>query len=66
LICPDALKEKNSWGSLPLHAACENDTHSDVVKLLINLHPDGVKEKDKDGSLPLHIACKSNAPYDVI
>jgi hypothetical protein len=63
---PDAVKEKDSFGSVPLHYASENNAPLDVIQWLVEMWPDAVREKDSDGCLPLHRACTANAPLDVI
>jgi ankyrin repeat protein len=54
---PDAVKEKNNKGQLPLHHACLNNASLDVIQLLVETWPDAVKEKNNKGQLPLHHAC---------
>jgi len=49
------LKEKNTYNSLPLHAALWNNASMDTIRMLYVLaYPDTVKVKDKNGQLSLH------------
>jgi ankyrin repeat protein len=51
------LLESDAYGQLPIHAACRNGAHPDVIHLLI--HHDTTKEtvimEDNVGRLPLHL-----------
>ena len=47
---PDAAKEKDGYGKLPLHYL---STTVAVVQAVLAVHPDAAKEKDGDGMLPL-------------
>eukprot|EP00956_Cyclotella_meneghiniana_P002070 scaffold2314_cov55-Cyclotella_meneghiniana.AAC.6 len=57
---PDALKEKDEWGRLPLQTAIMNDASLEAIQLLIKEYPDALKEKDEDGLLPLQRFIRRN------
>ncbi len=63
---PDALKEKNELGELPLHSAVKNRKSVEEMQLLIKDYPDALKEKDNDGLLPLHYAAIKGASVEVM
>ncbi len=44
---PDAAKEKNNVGNLPLHCAITRGASAEVIQLLIKEYPDAVEEKDQ-------------------
>jgi ankyrin repeat protein len=52
------LLESDAYGQLPIHAACRNGAHPDVIHLLIQY--DNTKEtvimEDNVGRLPIHLA----------
>ncbi len=50
---PDAVKEKDENGNLPLHFAVAKNGASDVevLQVLIKEYPEAVKEKNKYGLL---------------
>jgi len=52
---PRAIKEQNTYNSLPLYAALWNNASMDTIKMLYVLaYHDTVKVKDKNGQLSLH------------
>ena len=65
--CSDALKLKNMYGVLPLHAVVVNKhpLNANSVKMIIDAYPEAAKIPDNDFSLPIHKAAK-HATLDVI
>jgi len=63
---PGGVKQKNKYGFLPIHRACEYGQKEEVIQYLDEVYPMGVETKDKQGHLPIHIACCKNASLDVI
>ncbi len=63
---PDALKEKNYGGELPLHVAAKKGASVEVIQLLIKAYPDAVREEDRSENLPLHTAIAGEASVEVL
>ena len=59
------LKEKNTYGSTPLHLALAYEAPEAVVMVLFAAWPDAAKEKKKNGYTPLHLALKKGVPQAV-
>jgi len=56
---PSAASEVGHEGQLPLHLACKESSHLDVVKMLVKAWPEAVLCTDDGGNLPLHCACSN-------
>lgn len=56
--CPNALRETDHDGRLPLHRATRNGVGSDVVRYLLERYPEAAVRRDNKGKTPLHLACK--------
>jgi hypothetical protein len=63
---PDAVKEKNNFEALPLHAACSANAPLDVIRWLVGMWPGAVKEKNNYGMTPLAYAKKFSADAHTI
>ena len=59
---PQAAKEKNRDGDLPLHLAAAGGAPLEVVTALLKASPQAAKEMNSKGELPLHIAVARSAP----
>lgn len=62
-LIPDAIKQADSNGQLPLHLAVaspfarnKDKEKVQIVRMLIREYPEALKVQDNDGNLPLHIA----------
>jgi len=53
-VYPDAVKEKNNSGSLPLHCACVSNAHLEIIRLLYSLYKEGASVPDEYGRVPAH------------
>ena len=63
----EGAKEKDRYGSLPLHHAVAYKASEAVVLALLAAHPEGAKEKnDQTSSLPLHAAVAVEASDAVV
>ena len=51
---PNAAKQGNDQGELPLHRAVDKEV--DVVLALLEAYPEAAKQADVDGYLPLYLA----------
>ena len=52
---PDAIREADEEGKLPLHVALDSYASDDVVTLtLLEKFPEAARTRDSDGNLPLH------------
>lgn len=54
--CPEAVKEKDGSGRMPLHVAVWKGASIEVTQLLIDEYPDALMEGNENGDLPLHFA----------
>jgi len=79
---PDAIREKDSMGYLPLHYACRygcTDIEIEllnractvkssltVIQRLVRAWPDAVRVQDEVGRLPLHVALRFGCTADVV
>jgi len=52
--CPEAAREPNRDGLLPLHLALNYCMSEDVIRCLLDYYPEAVRVADNDGCLPLH------------
>lgn len=67
LAFPDASREKDPNGMLPLHhAAMQLKTSTDGFKVLLKAYPSAVSVQDDHGRLPVHLACQHGAPQRII
>jgi hypothetical protein len=66
---PDAVKERDASGRLPLHSLVlgwEEDCGVDVVAYLIKAYPQCLTMADDEGNTPLHsISERDNVPLDL-
>jgi len=63
---PDAVREKDDDGWLPLHYACLYGYSDDVIQLLIECWPMSLHVKTEGGILPLHLALQPEAKLEAI
>eukprot|EP00811_Abedinium_folium_P007777 NODE_17176_length_958_cov_2.148014.p1 GENE.NODE_17176_length_958_cov_2.148014~~NODE_17176_length_958_cov_2.148014.p1 ORF type:complete len:312 (-),score=54.20 NODE_17176_length_958_cov_2.148014:21-956(-) len=64
---PDAVKEIDVFGMLPVHRALRNRAYAAVIKVFLKADPGEVKEQgDEYGRLPLHTALVGRASDAVI
>ena len=54
---PEAMKQKDGLGRLPLHSAVRYEADVKIVNILISVYPKSAHVAADDGSLPLHLAC---------
>jgi ankyrin repeat protein len=59
---PDALRQENNTGLMPLDLLCRKKYLDDaaaleILKLLVEKCPESVRHADSDGDHPLHLAC---------
>jgi len=55
--CPEATRERDLDGCLPLHHALTNDAvPDDVIMSLLDVYPEGARVEDKIGNLLLHFS----------
>lgn len=71
LLCRDdsksTLSHADSFGELPLHAACRKiySMEVDTIRYLIEQFPDAILTKSRYGHLPLHLAAASLGGVEV-
>jgi hypothetical protein len=53
---PEAARERDDEGVLPLHLA--NFTDVEIISKLLKAYPEAAREKDRRGDLPLHVAVR--------
>jgi len=53
---PEAARENDEYGRLPLHWAVWNKSNVAVILELLKAYPEAARKKDRDGCLPLHVA----------
>lgn len=69
---PNAVREKDHYGNLPLHGACNrwflksNDRPIDTIKLLLDLNLDAARQVDRNGCLPLHHVTRNRYPEEIV
>ena len=66
-IYPQALKERDQMGWLPLHLAVLKSAPTDLVNCLVKANSKVLREKDPQGKYPLHMALSiSSSPLGTI
>lgn len=55
-LYPDAAKEVDNDGSLPLHLASQSGCSMTVLKILFEANPHGMAERNKHGDTPFKCA----------
>jgi ankyrin repeat protein len=50
----DAVRQKDEYGSLPIHYACTSQCKPSVMSKLLELYPESLAVSDGQGNLPLH------------
>lgn len=64
---PDAARESDPGGRLPLHlAVTRTDDADQIVASLLRAFPAGVRSLDVEGLAPLHVAASSRASANVV
>ena len=63
---PEAAKQVDCDGWLPLHLAAALQASGFVVQALLDAHPEGAKQEGSDGWLPLHLAVAFQATAFVV
>jgi len=55
---PNAIREKDCKGRLPLHCATRSGVGSEIIEHLLRKYPNSSVQQDDKGKTPLHLACK--------
>ena len=64
---PEAVIEKDSFGRLPLHHACQYAPKgAEVISFFIERHPWACQARDDLGDTPLHLVCRFGPTMEVI
>jgi hypothetical protein len=64
---PQALREVDIFGRIPLHYVCTNDVPPGVIRLMLEKYPESLSVADSDGWTVLHRACcGTSAPLERI
>ena len=63
---PNAAKQPDGSGNLPLILACNKQAPLEVVSALLGAFPAAAEKPGTGGMLPLHVACASKAPLEVV
>ena len=63
---PEAAKQVDCDGWLPLHLAAALQASGFVVQALLDAHPEGAKQEGSDGWLPIHMAAAFQASDAVV
>ena len=56
LVYPDAVREMDSGGRLPIHLAAGSEASASVLSILVRFYNDSVMIKEGRGLIPLHLA----------
>jgi len=63
----DIITSTDKYGFTPLHAACAEKRHTDVLKLLVDRSPLKIFNSiDSDGHTPFHLAIANGASLEVV
>jgi ankyrin repeat protein len=64
---PNAPKNVDEGGELPLHLICYNKNVTlNMVQLLIDAYPDSLRHESNSGRVPLHSLCYNNQNFDAV
>lgn len=56
---PKMTSQRDNFGKLPLHVACESGASVDVVEVLLSEYESACMIADDDGKLPIHHLCEN-------